>query len=233
MNQLDLLWEYQLADIEADNLDLSIRRSPKRQKLVKLRDSYQDLQKDLKRIEDEILAMLDRMDALKDAIALSEDQMRQLQARIQDEPPADSEAVQAFIGEAERLTTTLSDYEQETRRIRRYAADRDRQQRDVKLRLVTAREEFIPLREEYDAEYKEKSAEIDKLKAIVKEKEQGIEPEYLQKYNSIKQHAAPPIAKLQNGQCSGCNMSFPSSVLSAIKSGKLIECETCGRMVIN
>lgn len=233
MNQLERLWEYQLADIEVDNLDLSIKRSPKRQRLVRLRNSYQSLQKDLKRIEDEILAMLDRMDALKDAIALSEDQMRQLQSRIQDAPPENSEDVKSFIDEAQRLTTTLSDYEQETLRIRRYAADRDRQQRDVKLRLVTAREEFMPLREEYDAEYKEKSQEIEKLKAVVKEKEQGIEPEYLQKYNTIKQHAAPPIAKLQNGQCSGCNMSFPSSVLTAIKAGKLIECETCGRMVIN
>lgn len=232
MNQLDRLWEYQLADIEVENLDLSIKRSPKRQKLVKLRDSYQDLQKSLKGIEDEILAMLDRMDALKDAIALTEDQIRQLQARIQEEPPSDSEDVRVFITEAQRLSTSLVDYDQETRRIRRYAADRDRKQRDVKLRLITAREEFIPLREEYDAEYKERSAEVDRLKAVVKEKEQGIEPEYLRKYNAIKQHSVPPIAKLYNGQCGGCNMSFPSSVLSAIKAGKMVECETCGRMVI-
>lgn len=233
MNQLERLWEYQLADVEVDNLDLSIRRSPKRQKLVRLRNSYQDLQKSLKEIEDEILAMLDRMDALKDAIALTEDQMRQLQARIQDEPAEDSEGVKAFIDEAQRLSATLHDYDQETRRIQKYAANRDSRQRDVRLRLISARDEFIPLREEYDAEYKEKQVEVEKLKAIVKQKEEGIEPEYLQKYNAIKQHASPPIAKLHNGQCGGCNMSFPSSVLSAIRSGKLIECETCGRMVIN
>ena len=61
MNQLELLWQYQQADIEADNLETQIRRSPKRQKLVKLRDSFQDLQKNLKQVEDEVLAMLDRM----------------------------------------------------------------------------------------------------------------------------------------------------------------------------
>lgn len=233
MNQLERLWEYQLADVEVDNLELSIRRSPKRQKLVKLRDAYQDLQKDLKGIEDEVLAMLDRMDALKDAIALSEDQMRQLQARIQEEPPADSAAVQIFIEEATRLSATLQDYEQETRRIRRYAADRDRRQRDVKLRLISTRDEFIPLREEYDAEYKEKQAEVERLKAIVKQKEEGLDPEYLKKYNTIKQHANPPLAKLLNDQCGGCNMSFPSSVLTAVRAGKPVECETCGRMVIS
>ncbi len=232
MNQLELLWDYQQADVEVDNLELSIRRSPKRQKLIKLRESYQDLQKSLKEIEDEIGAMVDRIDALKDAINATEDQVKLLQNRIQDEPAADSATVRGFITEAQRLSLKLTDYEQETRRIRKNAADRDRKQRDVKVRLVSAKEEFVPLRDEYDAEYKDKLAEVDKLRAAAKDKQKGIEPEYLQKYEAIKQHSVPPIAKLQNGQCGGCNMSFPSSVLHSIKSGKPIECENCGRMII-
>jgi predicted nucleic acid-binding Zn-ribbon protein len=232
MNQLELLWDYQQADVEVDNLELSIRRSPKRQKLIKLRESYQDLQKSLKEIEDEIGAMVDRIDALKDAINATEDQVKLLQNRIQDEPAADSATVRGFIAEAQRLALKLTDYEQETRRIRKNAADRDRKQRDVKVRLVSAKEEFVPLRDEYDAEYKDKLAEVDKLRTAAKEKQKGIEPEYLQKYEAIKQHSIPPIAKLQNGQCGGCNMSFPSSVLHSIKSGKPIECENCGRMIM-
>lgn len=232
MNQLELLWEYQQADVEVDNLELSIRRSPKRQKLIKLRESYQDLQKSLKEIEEEIGAMVDRIDALKDAINTTEEQVKQLQSRIQDEPAADSTTVRAFISEAQRLAAKLSDYEQETRRIRKNAADRDRKQRDVKIRLVSAKEEFVPLRDEYDAEYKDKLEEVEKLRTAAKDKLKGIEPEYLQKYETIKQHSVPPIARLLNGQCGGCNMSFPSSVLHSIKSGKPIECENCGRMII-
>ncbi len=232
MNQLELLWQYQQADIEVDSLEMSIRRSPKRQKLVKLRDSFQELQKNLKQVEDEVLAMLDRMDALKDAISLSEDQIRQLQSRIQNEPAVDSLQVRNYIEEAQRLTGSLQDFEQETRRLRKIAADRDRVQRDLKIRLVTAKEEFIPLRDEYDAEYKDAQVQVEKLRERAKDKLTGIEPEYIEKYNTIKQHCTPPIAKLQNGQCGGCNMSFPSSVLSNIKNGKLVECETCGRMVM-
>ena len=232
MNQLELLWQYQQADIEVDSLEMSIRRSPKRQKLVKLRDSFQELQKNLKQVEDEVLAMLDRMDALKDAISLSEDQIKQLQSRIQNEPAVDSLQVRNYIEEAQRLTGSLQDFEQETRRLRKIAADRDRVQRDLKIRLVTAKEEFIPLRDEYDAEYKDAQVQVEKLRERAKDKLTGIEPEYIEKYNTIKQHCTPPIAKLQNGQCGGCNMSFPSSVLCNIKNGKLVECETCGRMVM-
>ena len=232
MNQLDLLWQYQQADIEVDNLEMSIRRSPKRQKLVKLRDSFQELQKNLKQVEDEVLAMLDRMDALKDAISLTEDQIKQLQTRIQKEPAADSAQVRSYIEEAQRLSGSLQDFEQETRRLRKIAADRDRVQRDLKIRLVAAKEEFIPLRDEFDAEYKQAQVRVEQLREKAEKKLAGIEPEYIEKYNNIKQRCVPPIAKLQDGQCGGCNMSFPSSVLSSIKNGKLVECETCGRMVI-
>ena len=232
MNQLELLWQYQQADIEADNLETQIRRSPKRQKLVKLRDSFQDLQKNLKQVEDEVLAMLDRMDALKDAISLSEDQIKQLQVRVQSEPAADSAQVRGYIEEAQRLSGSLQDFEHEKRRLRKIAADRDRVQRDLKIRLVAAKEEFIPLRDEFDAEYKQAQVQVEQMREKAKEKMAGIEPQYIEKYNTIKQQCTPPIAKLQNGQCGGCNMSFPSSVLSSIKNGKLVECETCGRMVI-
>lgn len=232
MNQLELLWEYQQADVEVDNLEMSIRRSPKRQKLVRLRNSYQDLQKGLKDIEDEVLAMLDRLDVLKDAIGLTEDQLKQLQAKVQEEPAEDSDAVRAFLEEAQRLTTNLVDFDTETRRIRQSAADREARQRDFKVRLIAAKEEFVPLRDEYDNEYKQSMAEVERLRTAAKEKLKGIEPQYLEKYNAIKQHAVPPMARLVNDQCSGCNMAFPSSVLHSIKSGRLVECETCGRMVI-
>ena len=233
MNQLELLWQYQQADVEVDNLEMSIRRSPKRQKLVKLRDSFQDLQKSLKQVEDEVLAMLDRTDALKDAIALSEEQIKQLQNRIQSETLEGSEQVRNYIEEAQRISNSLNDYEHETRRIRKNAADRDRVQRDIKVRLIAAKEEFIPLREEYDTEYKQAQSQVETLREKAKEKLTGIEAEYLEKYNTIKQHSIPPIARLLNGQCGGCNMSFPSSVLHSIKNGRLIECETCGRMIIS
>ena len=38
--------------------------------------------------------------------------------------------------------------------------------------------------------------------------------------------------RLQFGQCSGCNTSLPSAILSKIRNGALVECETCGRMII-
>lgn len=232
MTQLDLLWEYQTADTEADMMAHSIRTSPKRQKLLKLRDYIRDQQEGLKTLENEVMAMTDRMDALKEAIQLADEQLKSLQKRIQDAPPTNSKEIAQYIAEADQLTTTLNDYDQEVRRVRKSASDRDRKQRDIKLRAIKSKEEFDQLRVEYDQEYKEKSEVLERLKANAEEKKKGIEPEYLARYTAIKQHCTPPMAKLINGQCGGCNMGFPSSVLATIRSGKQVECETCGRLII-
>ena len=232
MGQLELLWEYQQSDVEVYNLNRLIKRSPNRLRLLKLRESLKEQQGMLKGIEDEVLAMVDRTDALKVAVGMMEDQLRQLQARIQENPASSSVDVQGYMEEVARITASLDEYEQEIRSIRRNAAERDKRQRDIKVRAIRCKQEFDELRVEYDAEYQEKSEELEKLTAIAKSKREGIEPKYLERYEQIKQRCMPPMAKEIDGQCGGCNMAFPSSVLRDIKAGNPVECETCGRLII-
>ena len=182
MGQLELLWEYQQSDVEVYNLNRLIKRSPNRLRLLKLRESLKEQQGMLKGIEDEVLAMVDRTDALKDAVSMMEDQLRQLQARIQENPASSSVDVQGYMEEVARITASLDEYEQEIRSIRRNAAERDKRQRDIKVRAIRCKQEFDELRVEYDAEYQEKSEELEKLTAIAKSKREGIEPKY---YDSI------------------------------------------------
>ena len=81
------------------------------------------------------------------------------------------------------------------------------------------------------------SAANDKLQRSVRleaanAKKQFDELKAVEEYNTIKRRISPPVARLTHGQCSGCNTSLPSAILSKIKGGALVECETCGRMII-
>ena len=231
MEQLELLWIYQQADSAADRLENEIKRSPTRQKLVKCRDSLLEQQTAYKRVESEVAAMIDRLDALKDAVALTEEQLKNLTAKI--ENSADSlEQVSSYIAEAKRLQGNLTAYEQETRRIRKDAVDRERIQREIKVRYAKYKAEFDKLKEAFDAEYKEKMAQLEQLRKAAEAKTEGISREMMERYRSIKLHSVPPLARLNGNQCGGCNMSLPSAVTRAIKAGELIECETCGRLLL-
>ncbi|MDO5023038.1 MAG: C4-type zinc ribbon domain-containing protein [Eubacteriales bacterium] len=230
---MELLWDYQQADVAADNVKKEIARSPKRLRLLKLRDNIKKQQEFLQTLENEIMAMIDRLDVIGDAVSLNEDQLKQLQEKVQSQPAKDSGAVKAYIKELEKLVKDISSFEAETKKIREEASEREKKQRDIKRLAVRIKLEFDTLREEYNLEYQNNSKELKKLRAVATEKAKLVDSKEMERYNAIKKHSIPPMAKLIDGsRCGGCNMSFPSSVLHDIKSGQYVECETCGRMII-
>ncbi|MBR1586309.1 MAG: hypothetical protein IJ662_12260 [Clostridia bacterium] len=232
MDQLHLLWEYQKADVEVDKMEASIKRSPTRQKLVKYRDYVMEQQTAIKRIEGEVANMADRLEALKDAIRMTDEQLRSLQTKMDNDPPANAEALQQFLSDAKRFQNNLNAYEQEVRRIRKDASDRERQQHDVRVRAAKAKAEFDKLKVIYDEEKKNKDQDLEALRAAATEKAKAIEPDFMERYQTIKRHSVPPLAQLYGDQCGGCNMSLPSAVSRRVKAGELVECETCGRLLI-
>ncbi len=232
MNQLELLWNYQQADVEAERQENQMKRSPTRQRLLKYQEYLREQKNANTRIEEEVHAMGDRIDALKDAIARMEDQLKALHARFDAVSPDDGEAVQGFIQETQRLLQTINSYEQEVRRIRKDAGDRDNQQRDILQRASKVRADYDRLKAEYDIEYKEDKKKLEQLRASVAERAKGIEAPYLEKYKAIKQHCMPPLAQLSGDQCGGCRMSLPSAVVRSVRGGTAIECESCGRLLI-
>ena len=54
MEQLEMLWIYQQADMAADKLEKEIKRSPTRLKLVKCRDNCLEQQEAYKRTDSEM-----------------------------------------------------------------------------------------------------------------------------------------------------------------------------------
>lgn len=233
MNQQELLWDYQQTDIQAEAIAKEIKRSPARQKLVKYRDYLLEQQNTIKRIEEEVLTMQDRLEVLEDAVRLVEDQLNNLQKKMESTEPQDLEQTERYLSDAQRMMSNLNEYEAEIRRIRKDSADRDRLQYDVKVRAARAKNEFDKLKTSYDEEYRQKNEELNALKNVLSEKAKGIAPEWLDKYGTIRRHAFPPLARLNGSMCTGCNMSLPSGVVKDVESGKEVECETCGRLLIH
>ncbi len=233
MDQLEMLWEYQQADMEADRLENEIRRSPNRIKLMKSRDFLVEQQNTIKRIESEVILMSDRIDVIRDAVVRAEEQLKALTAKLEKEPPQTLEDARQQTGDARKLLDTLNGFEQEMKRIRKDAADRDHQQHDVRVKAAKVKADFDQLKAAYDVEYKERMGALEKQRALASQKAKGIQPDLMDKYKTIKLHSVPPMARLLNDQCGGCNMSLPSVVLRAIKAGgTVVECETCGRMIL-
>ncbi len=233
MEALELLWSYMKEDMKADRLNNAIRNSPLRQKLEKTRAYYGELQKSYKQIEEQVAIYADRRDALQDAQARAQAQLEAVTARCNENPPEDAEQTRALISEVEKLAASLRSYESDLRRIQKESSDFVSRSAEIRTNAAKARKEFDELKEQYTAASEDKKAEYQQLRKNADSKTAGIPEELLNVYNTVKKQISPPMARLVNNQCSGCNTSQPSAALRKIDAGtEIVECETCGRILI-
>ena len=232
MEKFEALWAYQVEDMKADAIALAIKRSPTRQKLEKARDFILDRQKQYKQIEEDIGAMVDRKDIIAQAIVRSKEQLDSLQKRFESAPPTTSDEVKSLLTEVSRCRDTIRQYEVEISRIVKETDANEKLQRSVRLDAANAKKSFDQLKADYEEESKSKKEDLEAQRAKAKQVMDQVDPALLEEYETIKKHISPPVARLVHGQCSGCNTSLPSAILSKIKGGTLVECETCGRMII-
>lgn len=233
MEQLTMLWQYQQEDMKAERIANDMKRNPLRQKLEADRTLYMEKQKQHKQIEEQIAVMTDRKDAIRDAIARCEDQLKALTERFNTQPPEDLEAARALLAEVTRCRETIVSYETEMKRMVKESSDHSLRQRNIRHDAARIRAEFEQLKAQYEQESPAKKAELDAQRAVVKEAAKAIDPKLMEHYLNIRKHIMPPISRLLGDQCSGCNTTQPSAVLSKIKKEtEIVECVTCGRMLI-
>lgn len=233
MEQLELLWAFMQEDMKAERIVNEIKRSPLRQKAEKARDLYFEQQKASKQLEEQVAVLVDRKDAIRDAIKRCEEQVKALTERVSANPPETLEDTQALIAEAEKYRRNIANYEAEMKRISKQGNDHTGRAQKIRVTAATAKKDFDQYKAEYEAESREKKVALEKAREVVASKSQGIPEALMSQYSAIKKHVTPPMARLTGGTCSGCNTSQPSALLRKIEAGTdIVLCETCGRMLM-
>lgn len=230
--QLEKLWQFMQVDMEADRFEAKMRQSEKRQTLLKKRNFLMEQQTNMKKLEGDVAAMADRLEAVGDEAERLQKVLAGLLEEMESNPPKTEEEANARIDSVQKLMDNLKHYEQELSKMRKNAEVKDRQQRDIRIRAAKAKQEYDQLKAEYDVEFKDDSATLKGMRAKVEQESKAVDAAILERYQSIKQHCTPPMAKLVDGQCSGCFMSLPSATLLALKdSDRLSLCDNCGRIL--
>jgi len=104
--------------------------------------------------------------------------------------------------------------------------------------VAAAGEEFKKLEAEWHNQQQQLSADIEKLKgklSDIRHKRQllsvEIDPQAIEVYDRLKKQKGQAVAKVEQGICRGCRISLPSSELQQARSGDLMQCGSCGRIL--
>ena len=104
--------------------------------------------------------------------------------------------------------------------------------------VASLESELKKVESEWQSNHKQLSADLEKLKAAIaslKEKRQlhvsGIDPQAVAVYGGVKKQRGTAVARVEQGLCRGCRISLPVTEFQKAKTGNLVRCGSCGRIL--
>ncbi len=104
--------------------------------------------------------------------------------------------------------------------------------------VATINSELKTLEAEWQSQQQQLSANLEQLKTTLsnlKHKQQlltaEIDSQAIEVYHDLKKQKGTAVAKVQQGICRGCRILLPITELQQTRSGSLVRCSSCGRIL--
>jgi len=104
--------------------------------------------------------------------------------------------------------------------------------------VATISNQLKTVEAEWHLQQQQLSAETEQLKtklADLKHKRQlllaEIDPQIVEFYHELRRQKGRAVAKVEQGICSSCRISLPITDLQRTRSGNLVQCSSCGRIL--
>jgi len=105
-------------------------------------------------------------------------------------------------------------------------------------RVATISDELKRIETEWQQQQQHLTIDIEQLKTKLSDIEQKrqlilaeIDPQTVNLYQELKRQKGTAIAKVGQGKCHGCQISLPSVELQRARSGSLVRCSSCRRIL--
>jgi len=104
--------------------------------------------------------------------------------------------------------------------------------------VATINSELKALEAEWQSQQQQLSANLEQLETILSNLKHKrhllaaeIDPQTIEVYQALKKQKGTAVAKVEQGICRGCRISLPITELQRTRSGSLVRCSSCGRIL--
>ncbi len=105
-------------------------------------------------------------------------------------------------------------------------------------RLTKARADLETLEKAAGASQRALKAEVEHLKKLLADLKlrrgpivQSIDPRIMQLYEKLRKEKRVALARVEQGICRGCRISLSSNEIQQARSGNVVQCSSCGRIL--
>jgi hypothetical protein len=231
MRQIDLLWELQKTDSRIGELERKLDMYSSKEKLKEIKSKF-----------DEEKGLLDKNELLlKETVKSTRanrakaEELKYNYQKTEEKLYSGNvsnvkqlEGMQKNLEEMQRNIQTLENickvYEDEKKSL-------EDQIKKSKIKLVKFKNTFDVLKEKYINGEEKVKKEYEDLKEKREELIKKIEERVLNRYNRVRLGTDTAVVLIEDGKCSGCHMEVSVICLEKLKEEKMINCETCGRIL--
>ncbi len=104
--------------------------------------------------------------------------------------------------------------------------------------VIDLNSELRRLKAEWQSQQRKLTAELERLKAIMSDLKHKrellateIDSQVTEIYHELKRQRGTAVARVEQGICRGCRISLPVTDLQRARSGSLVRCSSCGRIL--
>ena len=104
--------------------------------------------------------------------------------------------------------------------------------------VATLNSKLKALEADWHSQQQQLSTNLEQIKTTVlnlKQKQQllidEIDPQVIEVYQELKKQKGTAVAKVEQGICRGCRISLPTTEIQLTRSGSLVRCSSCGRIL--
>ena len=104
--------------------------------------------------------------------------------------------------------------------------------------VATLTSQLKRLEAEWHRQQQQLSSRMEQLKTILSDLEHKrqlllgkTDPQAIEFYHQLKKQKGTAVAKVEQGICHGCRISLPTTELQQARSGNLVQCSSCGRIL--
>ncbi|MEG1559907.1 MAG: C4-type zinc ribbon domain-containing protein [Clostridia bacterium] len=235
MGNIEALLNYQEAELNIERLESKTRSSSAGQTMIKLRKTLRELQLQKATLEKQVEEMSETIDGLH----VQHDVLKE-RLKLEEEDLAIMESDENCTAEeAFELHSSLRSIKAEMDVLRKKLIDDLDQFEKAERSLGETLKKGGKLKKEYDeikvicdAEHEAARPEIEASKKKLEQLKSKVPELLMKRYIMLKKNFPIPTAKVENGKCTGCNVSLPSSITTRVARGDVIAtCEHCGRIL--
>ena len=194
-------------------------------------EKYQQLSKQLSKMEESLNSGKVKLRQSDYTLKEYELKLKDLDDELYSGSITNEKQLNHLTGERDRISNLLEELETEVLENMDIINDIEIEIKSIKDKVVDFKNQIDHNKEESNNNIKKLEKSKVQLNENISSLLNTIDDHIIEKYNKIQSRKGPALAIVKDGICTGCNIIVPNYQIEDMDKDKIIQCESCNRIL--